>query len=115
MSITTRVAGSSARISRQASIPEPSGQPDVHHDDVRLEAAGLLDGLGDGAGLGDDLEPVAAVEQRDEALADDLVVVDDEQAQRTGRVISHGWVLRSPRRDERRMPLLRAGWRAPGR
>ena len=35
----------------------------------------------DGAGLGDDLEALAPVEQRDEALADDLVVVDDEQAQ----------------------------------
>ena len=53
-------------------------------DDVRLEPAGLLDGLGDGAGLGDDLEPVAPVEQRDEALAHHLVVVDDEQAQGTG-------------------------------
>ena len=35
------------------------------------------------AGLGDDLEVLAPVEQRDEALADDLVVVDDEQAQGT--------------------------------
>ncbi len=40
-----------------------------------------LDGLGDGAGLGHDLEAIAPVEQRDEALADDLVVVDHEQAQ----------------------------------
>ena len=39
--------------------------------------AGLLDRLGDGAGLGDDLEAVAPVEEGDEALADDLVVVDD--------------------------------------
>ena len=45
--------------------------------------ARLLDGLGDGAGLGDDLEARPPVEQRDEALADDLVVVDDEQAQRS--------------------------------
>ena len=30
-----------------------------------------------------------AVEQRDEALADDLVVVDDEQGQRSGRCLRH--------------------------
>ena len=43
---------------------------------------GQLDGLRDGAGLGDDLEALAPVEQRDEPLAHDLVVVDHEQPQR---------------------------------
>ena len=40
-------------------------------------------------GLGDDLESLAAVEQRDEALADDLVVVDDQEPVRV-RGISDG-------------------------
>ena len=40
------------------------------------------DRLGHRAGLGNDLEAGAAVEQRDEALAHDLVVVDDEEAER---------------------------------
>ena len=66
-------------------MPGPVRQADVHDHDVRLEPAGLLDRLGDGAGLGDDLEALAPVEQRDEALADDLVVVDDQQAQRMRR------------------------------
>ena len=61
-------------------------QPDVHDDDVGLEPAGRLDRLGDRARLGDDLEPVAAVEQGDQALADDLVVVDHQQAIIAGRV-----------------------------
>ena len=38
-----------------------------------------LDRLGHGAGLGDDLESGPPVEHRHEALADDLVIVDDEQ------------------------------------
>ena len=50
------------------------------------EAAGRRDRVGDGARLGDDLELRPAVEQRDESLADDLVVVDDQQAQGTGPV-----------------------------
>ena len=41
-------------------------------------------------GLGDDLEVLAPVEQRDEALAHDLVVVDDEQAQRLRGAVGHG-------------------------
>ncbi len=41
-----------------------------------------VDGLGHRAGLRDDLELVASVEQRDEALADHLVVVHDEEPQR---------------------------------
>ena len=40
------------------------------------------------AGLGDDLEPLAPVEHRDEALADDLVVVDDEQAEWSCRCVA---------------------------
>ena len=46
-------------------------------------------------GLGDDLEPLAPIEQRDEALADDLVVVDDEQPQRLRRRVGHACSRRS--------------------
>ena len=76
----------------------PIGQADVHDDDVRLVAPGLLDRLRDGAGLGDDLEAVAPVEEGDKALADDLVIVDDEQAERSGgdgfvRIGQSEWLL----------------------
>ncbi len=47
-------------------------------------AASLVERFGDGPGLGDDLESLAPVEQRGETLADDLVVVDDQQAQDVG-------------------------------
>ena len=79
------VSGSSARISRQASTPEPSGQAHVHDDEIGPESTGRLDRLGNGAGLGNDMEPGATFEDRDQPLADDLVVIDDQQAQRAGR------------------------------
>ena len=50
-------------------------------DDVRLVAAGLVERLLDGACLGDHLEVGAAIEQRHQALADHLVVVDDQEAE----------------------------------
>ena len=61
--------------------PGAVGEADVHDDDVGLVPARLLDRLRDRAGLGDDLEARPPVEQRDEALAHDLVVIDDQQAQ----------------------------------
>ena len=64
--------------------PRAVGQPDVHDDEVRLEPPGHLDRLGDRARLGDDLEPRSAIEHGDQALADDLVVVDDQERQRLG-------------------------------
>ena len=64
----------------------PVRQADVHDDDVGLELASLLDGLGDRPGLGDDLEALAPTQERDQALPDDLVVVDDQQAQGPGGV-----------------------------
>ena len=39
------------------------------------------------AGLGDHLEAVAPVEERDQALPDDLVVVDDQEAKWIGGVV----------------------------
>ena len=57
--------------------------------------AGLVDRFGDRPRLGDDLEALAPVEQRGKALADDLVIVDDQQAQDVGRWLTRscGWLL----------------------
>ena len=52
VSIRTWVSGCFARISRVASMPLPSVEPDVHHDDVGSGAVGLVDRLLDRAGLG---------------------------------------------------------------
>ena len=99
--MTTRVSGQLGPDLAAGLDAGAVGQPDVHDDDVGLVEARLVDRFGDGPGLGDDLEALAPVEQRDEALADDLVVVDDEQAQRSGGlVIGHacgsvGFVRRS--------------------
>ena len=60
------------------------GQADVHHDDIGLIARRHCKRLGHRAGLGDDLEALPSIEERDEALPDDLVIVDDEEPQRAG-------------------------------
>ena len=62
-------------------MPEPSGQPDVHDDEVGLVLARRSMASADGPGLGDDLEALAPLEQRDQALAHDLVVVHHQQPQ----------------------------------
>ena len=68
-------------MSRQASIPEPSGSRTsiTTRSGWKRRAASIASATV--PGLGDDLELRPAVEQRDEALADDLVVVDDQQRQ----------------------------------
>jgi hypothetical protein len=43
---------------------------------------GLFDGLRHGSRLRHDLEPRPAIEERDEALSNDLMVIDDEEAER---------------------------------
>jgi hypothetical protein len=50
---------------------------------------GGLDGLRDRPGLGYHLELGASPEQGDESLADHLVIVDDEEGQRFGRLGGH--------------------------
>ena len=62
--------------------------------------------LRDGAGLGDDLELGAAVEERDEALADDFVVVDDEQGEGSGRCLRHVAGLQSVAASGRRTSIV---------
>jgi hypothetical protein len=52
---------------------------------------GLLDGIGDGSSLRNDLEALAAIKERNQPLPDNLVVVHDEQAKR--RLLRSGRVL----------------------
>ena len=95
MSITTRVAGNSARISRHASIPEPSGRRTSITTRSGWKRLAISIDFGDRAGLGDDLELRSAVEHGDQTLADDLVVVDHQEGQRSARAISHGVAVSS--------------------
>ncbi len=53
-------------------------QVDVEQDDVGIELADQRHGLGDGAGLADDLDRLA--ELRSNARAEDVVVVDEDDA-----------------------------------
>ena len=55
---------------------------EVHQHDVRREPRRLGDRLDAVARLADDLDPLLQAEERAEPLADDLVVVDDEHADR---------------------------------
>ncbi len=53
---------------------------DVHEDDVRVELARGLDGLGPVGGLTDDLHVVLGLEDHPEPRAHEGLVVDDEHA-----------------------------------
>ena len=55
----------------------------------------IVDRFRDRAGLGDDLELISPIKQGDEALADDLVVVDHQERQRPGWAVGHGVSLSS--------------------
>src|SRR6266849_1437330 len=55
-------------------------QPDVHHHHVRARALSLRDGLLHGAGLRHDGKVVVGVDQGFHAIAHDLVVVDEHDA-----------------------------------
>ncbi len=63
--------------------PGAVGQADIHDHDVRAVEARLGQRLLDRAGLGHDLERRSAVEQGHQALADDLVIIDDQQPEGT--------------------------------
>ncbi len=56
--------------------PVPVGQLQVGDDDVGPEVSPRRDALGDAAGLADDGHVVVALERAGEALADQLVVVN---------------------------------------
>ena len=65
--------------------PVELGHADVHQDDGRLEAGGLLDRLEAVARLGDDLDVLLAGEQHPKSGAHHRLVVGDEHANRHGR------------------------------
>ena len=83
VSIMTCVSGRSPRISRHASTPDPSGSRTSITTRSGANLARRLDGLGNRAGLGNDVQIRPSVEDGDEALPNDLVVVDHEQPKGT--------------------------------
>ena len=52
------------------------GQPDVHHDDLRIELLDRLERLFAGLHGADQLDLVASVEEQGEALAHNRMVVN---------------------------------------
>jgi len=57
----------------------------VHQHDVRMQAARLLDRLGTGRRLADDLQLAAGLEHRLEARAHQRLVIDDQDARAAHR------------------------------
>ncbi len=80
VSATTLVPGQLATTALVAWTPSSPGQPIVHHDDVGL----VLDARGHGEGAfghrRDDVDVVAEAEQQLERLAEDLVVLHEDDA-----------------------------------
>jgi hypothetical protein len=58
------------------------GQAHIHDHEIGLKAIGHGDRLFDAACLGHDLELLAPLQQGNKALADHLMVVDDQQSKR---------------------------------
>ena len=54
--------------------------PDIHQDDVRIEASGQRHGLGAGGGLSCDPDAVVCVEESGESGSHHRLVVGDEDA-----------------------------------
>ena len=80
VSITTRGAGCRPVMNRVASMPSSSG---IWMSMITTSGLGLgddVDGVLAVGGGADDLEAVERPEQRDQAVAHDLVVVDDDDA-----------------------------------
>ena len=93
---TTATSGTPRGRASVASTPSMPGQPVVHHDHVRLELAARrrrrARAVVDRA---DDLEPVLEPEQELERCAEDIVVLDEQDAdRRAGPPPRH--VTRSP-------------------
>ncbi len=67
-------------ISWQASMPGSALEPDVHDHHVGLVRARLLDRVARRGGLGHDLEIRVLLQQGAQAQADDLVIIDEQNA-----------------------------------
>ena len=75
----------SAEIRRVASSPSSPRHADVHHDDLRQDAAGEVDGLAHVRRLAGDLQLVLGRDQRGETGADGGLVVGNEDANHAPR------------------------------
>ena len=82
VSITTRTSGCRAVMNRVASIPSSCGHLDVHHHDVGQRLADDVQRVAAVGGGADDLDAVERAEQGDQPVADDLVVVGDDDPDR---------------------------------
>ena len=61
-------------------MPSSVGHADVHDDDVRLQLTSEPDGVGSVGGFADDLDVVLELEDEAEALADERLVVGEQDA-----------------------------------
>ena len=78
VSTTIAVSGDGLADARDRVEPGLAVHVEVEHEHGRAMRAGEALGVGDGAGLGDDLQRVVGVDQQAQALADDGVVVGDD-------------------------------------
>ena len=69
------------------------GQLQIHQDHVRTHQVGAAHSVSNGAGLGDNLEGVVAVDDLGNATSNDLVVVNDHDARTRGRIFTHVLIL----------------------
>ena len=76
------ISGWSARTLRQASRPLPSGSRTSRITTSGLQQREQPAGVGERPGLAGDLEVAVALERAPQALADQLVIVDEEHADR---------------------------------
>ena len=88
--ISARIDGSTARTARHTSMPEPSGSRASRTATSGRRAGIRCGGLVGRAGLPDHLDVAGALEQGAQPLADDLVVVEQVDADLAARSRSCG-------------------------
>ncbi len=103
VSISTWVFGCFARISPRRLDAAPVDQSDVHDDDVGAGTVGLVDRLLDGTRLGRHDDVVLRLQHRSDAVADDLVIVDEHHPE--GRLLHDGMLARHRRCGVRIGPI----------
>jgi len=86
-------------------------QADIHDDDIRVAAEGVAHRFRRRAGLIDELHPGGALDQSGDAVADQLVVVDDHHAKRPISLLIHLAISFPPNRSicQRPLALPRSG------
>ena len=113
VSTTTFVSGDASAIFGIASSPEPAGHVQVEDEDGRLVAEGVAHGGLGVARLGDDLDVGLGLEHHPDPLADDLVVVgeDDRDLPAACLTLSRPRAALLPRSHR---PIITAGPAAAG-